>query len=57
MNYLDGTEVEIVTADYFRELGYEYAHGPQAAPDRKTLERRSANGDAHRRPLRMKEQT
>jgi hypothetical protein len=32
-NYLDEAQVEIVTVDYFRELGYEYVHGPSIAPD------------------------
>jgi type I restriction enzyme R subunit len=31
--YLDEAQVEIVTVDYFRELGYEYAFGPDIAPD------------------------
>jgi len=37
--YLDEAQVEIVTVDYFRELGYEYVHGPQIAPDGDTPER------------------
>jgi type I restriction enzyme R subunit len=37
--YLDEAQVEIVTVDYFRELGYEYVHGPQIAPDGETPER------------------
>jgi type I restriction enzyme R subunit len=32
-NYLDEAQVEIVTVDYFRELGYEYVYGPSIAPD------------------------
>lgn len=31
--YLDEAQVEIATVDYFRELGYEYVHGPSIAPD------------------------
>jgi len=31
--YIDEAQVEIVTVDYFRELGYEYIHGPTIAPD------------------------
>jgi hypothetical protein len=31
--YLDEAQVEIVTVDYFRELGYEYVHGPLIEPD------------------------
>ena len=31
--YLDEAQVEIVTADYFRQLGYEHVHGPSIAPD------------------------
>ena len=30
--YLDEAQVEIVTVDYIRELGYEYVHGPSIAP-------------------------
>lgn len=33
MTYLDEAQVEIVTVDYFRELGYRYVHGPEIAPD------------------------
>ena len=36
---LDEAQVEIVAVDYFRELGYEYVHGPQIAPDGETPER------------------
>jgi hypothetical protein len=36
---LDEAQVEIVTVDYFRELGYEYIHGPQIAPDGDAPER------------------
>ena len=32
-NYIDEAQVEIVTVDYFRELGYEYIHGPVITPD------------------------
>lgn len=38
-SYLDESQVEIVTVDYFRELGYEYVHGPSIAPDGETPER------------------
>jgi len=31
--YLDEAKVEEATVDYFRELGYEYAFGPDIAPD------------------------
>lgn len=31
--YLDEARVEIVTVDYFCELGYEYAQRPSIAPD------------------------
>jgi len=37
--YLDESQVEIVTVDYFRELGYEYIHGPVIAPDGEAPER------------------
>ncbi len=37
--YLDEAQVEIVTVDYFRELGYEYIHGPSIAPDGDAPER------------------
>lgn len=33
MSYLDEAQVEIVTVDYFRELGYDHIHGPVIAPD------------------------
>jgi type I restriction enzyme R subunit len=33
MPYLDEAQVELVTVDYFRELGYDYRHGPDIAPD------------------------
>jgi type I restriction enzyme R subunit len=39
MSYLDEAQVEIVTVEYFRDLGYEYVHGPQIAPDGDTPER------------------
>ena len=32
MTYPDEAQLEIVTADYFRELDYEYVHGPQNKP-------------------------
>jgi len=31
--YLDEAQLEIATVDYFRELGYEYIHGTEMAPD------------------------
>lgn len=37
--YIDESQVEIVTVDYFRELGYEYIHGPVIAPDGEAPER------------------
>jgi len=39
MTYLDEAKLEIPTVDYFRELGYEYVHGPQIAPDGERPER------------------
>ena len=36
---LDEAQVEIVTVEYFRELGYEYVHGPSIAPDGDAPER------------------
>ncbi len=39
-NYIDEAQVEIVTVDYFRALGYEYIHGPDIAPDREAPQRR-----------------
>jgi type I restriction enzyme, R subunit len=38
-NYLDEAQAEIVTLEYFRELGYKYAHGPSIAPDGEAPER------------------
>lgn len=32
-NRLDESQIETVTVDYFRGLGYGYAHGPSIAPD------------------------
>ncbi len=40
MTYIDEARVEVVTVDYFRELGYEYIHGPVIAPDGEAPERR-----------------
>lgn len=34
INYLDETQVEIVTMEHFRELGYEYLHGDRLLPNR-----------------------
>lgn len=39
MAYLDEAQVEIATVGYFRELGYEYAFGPDIAPDGSRPER------------------
>jgi len=39
MAYLDEDQVEIATVDYFHELGYEYAFGPDIAPDGPAAER------------------
>ena len=36
---LDESQIETVTVDYFRGLGYEYAHGPSIAPDGDAPER------------------
>jgi hypothetical protein len=32
-SYLDEAQLEIATVDYLCDLGYEYVHGPQIAPD------------------------
>jgi len=37
--YLDETQLEIATVDYLRDLGYDYIHGPQIAPDGESPER------------------
>jgi len=39
MTYLDESQVEIATVDYFRELGYVYIHGAHIAPDGEAPER------------------
>jgi type I restriction enzyme R subunit len=39
MNRLDEAQAELVTVDYFRELGYECMHGPYIAPDGEAPER------------------
>ncbi len=39
MSFLDEAQLEIATVDYFRELGYEYIHGVQIAPDGEAPER------------------
>ena len=31
--YLDEAQVELVTVEYFRDLGYDYHHGSVLAPD------------------------
>ncbi len=36
---LDEAQCEIATVEYFRELGYEYLHGPTIAPDGEAPER------------------
>jgi type I restriction enzyme R subunit len=38
-SYLDEAQIEIVTVNYFRELGYDYRHGPDIAPDGEAPER------------------
>lgn len=38
-HYLDEAQLEIATVGYFRELGYEYAFGPDIAPDGEAPER------------------
>lgn len=38
--YLDEAQVELISVDHFRELGYSYAHGPDIAPDGEGPERR-----------------
>lgn len=30
--YLDEAQVEVVTVDYFRDLGYQYIHRPVITP-------------------------
>jgi len=37
MTYLDEAQVELVAVGYLRDLGYDYVHGPQIAPDGETL--------------------
>ncbi len=41
MTFLDETQLEFATVDYFRALGYAYAHGPEIAPDGGAPERES----------------
>jgi type I restriction enzyme, R subunit len=43
MSYIDEAQVEIVTVDYFRELGYEYIHGPVIAPQGEAPERQGTS--------------
>ena len=38
-NRLDESQIETVTVEYFRGLGYGYAHGPSIAPDGDAPER------------------
>ena len=37
--HLDEAQIEAVTVNYFRGLGYGYAHGPSIAPDGDAPER------------------
>jgi len=37
--YLDEAQVEIVAVGYLRDLGYDYVHGPDIAPDGESPER------------------
>lgn len=39
MSYLDESQAEIVAVGYFRDLGYDYAFGPDIAPDGERPER------------------
>ncbi len=39
MSYLDEAQVELVTVDYFRDLGYDYHHGSVFVPDDDAPER------------------
>lgn len=48
----DKAQVEIVTMDYFRELGYEYVHGPMIAPDGEAPERADYGQGVRLRRLR-----
>ncbi len=41
---LDETQCEIAMVHYFRELGYEYVHGPVIAPDGEAPERSGNSG-------------
>ena len=43
MSYIDEAQVEIVTVDYFRELGYEYIHGPVIALQGEAPERQGTS--------------
>ena len=52
MTFLDESQLEIATVDYFRELGYEYIHGAHIAPDLPTPQSnasRQAGGEAPER--------
>ncbi len=53
MPYLDEAQVEIAATDYFRELGYEYVHGPDVAPDGELPERDDYNQTILPRRLRQ----
>ncbi|MDH5542045.1 MAG: type I restriction endonuclease [Nitrospinota bacterium] len=39
MGSLNENTLELATVDYFRTLGYQYAHGPEIAPDGASPER------------------
>ncbi|MDD4101112.1 MAG: restriction endonuclease subunit R [Kiritimatiellae bacterium] len=39
MSYLDEAQIEAISLDYFRGLGYAYVHGPDIATDGDTPER------------------
>lgn len=37
--FLGESQLDIAAVGYFRELGYEYAHGPETTPDGEASER------------------
>ena len=39
MAFLDEAQIEAISLEYFRGLGYAYVHGPDIAPDGDTPER------------------
>ena len=51
-NRLDESQIETVTVDYFRGLGYGCAHGPSIAPDGDAPERADYGQVFLRRRLR-----